>query len=53
MDDIAVATSTNEANHIQAVTEVLKLVDCHDLYFKPEKCTFHVPCINYLGDNNH
>jgi hypothetical protein len=21
----------------------------HDLYFKPEKCTFHAPSIDYLG----
>src|SRR6202012_5265155 len=24
-------------------------MDNHDLYFKPEKCIFHVPSIDYLG----
>ena len=35
--------------HIVAVTDVLQVMDNHDLYFKPEKCIFHVPSIDYLG----
>ena len=49
MDDIAVATCTNEANHIQCVTEILELAMRYDLFFKPEKCIFHAPRMDYLG----
>ena len=41
MDDIAIATSTNEADHTEAVMDVLQVAEDHDLYFKPEKCVFH------------
>ena len=49
MDDVAIATQTNKADHIAAVTDILELTMRHDLYFKPEKCIFHVPQIDYLG----
>jgi hypothetical protein len=55
MDDIAVATKISlsplqsHAAHIAAVTKVLKVALEHDLYFKPEKCVFHAPSIDYLG----
>ena len=49
MDDIAVATSTNEEDHKEAVKDVLRVAEEHDLYFKPEKCTFHASRIDYLG----
>ena len=49
MDDIAIATHTNDDNHTAAVTDVLALAAEHDLYFKLEKCLFHVPSIDYLG----
>src|ERR1700744_989064 len=35
--------------HVVAVTNVLQVADDHDLYFKPEKCVFHVRSIDYLG----
>jgi hypothetical protein len=55
MDDIAVATkafispSRSHAAHVAAVTDILQVTLDHDLYFKPEKCIFHAPSINYLG----
>jgi hypothetical protein len=55
MDDIAVATkaflspSRTYATHIAMVTDILQIALNHDLYFKPEKCTFHAPSIDYLG----
>ena len=49
MDDIAIATRTNDDDHAAAVTDVLALAAKHDLYFKLEKCLFHVPSIDYLG----
>ena len=49
MDDIAIATRTCDSDHTAAVSDVLQLAADHDLYFKPEKCIFHAPHINYLG----
>jgi len=49
MDDISIATHTNVNDHITAVEDVLCVAQQHDLYFKPEKCTFHAPSMDYLG----
>jgi hypothetical protein len=49
MDDIAIATSTNLEDHIKAVSAVFEVAERLDLYFKPEKCTFHAPRMDYLG----
>jgi hypothetical protein len=55
MDDIAIATKVSlspsqlHAVHVAAVTDVLRVALEHDLYFKPEKCVFHAPSIDYLG----
>ncbi len=49
MDDIGIATWTNLTDHIAAVRDVLQVAREHDLYFKPEKCLFHVPSMDYLG----
>src|SRR6266702_5913925 len=48
MDDISIATRTNLADHKAAVHDVLQVAQTHDLYFKPEKCTFHAPSMDYL-----
>ena len=49
MDDIRIATHTNLANHQCAIHDVLKVAQLHNLYFKPEKCLFHSPSMDYLG----
>jgi hypothetical protein len=55
MDDIAITTAVPLSPllmlvaHVAAVTDVLKVALKHDLYFKPEKCTFHASSIDYLG----
>jgi hypothetical protein len=49
MDDIAVATTGTLQDHIDAVRDVLRVAEQHDLYFKPSKCTFHASSIDYLG----
>jgi hypothetical protein len=49
MDDIAIATSGSREDHTQAVRDVLRVAREHNLYFKPEKCVFHAPSIDYLG----
>ena len=55
MDDIAIATKTTgspddiRAAHVATVADVLQVASDNDLYFKLEKCVFHVPSIDYLG----
>jgi hypothetical protein len=49
MDDIAIATSGTRRDHIDAVRDVLRVAEQHDLYFKLSKCTFHASSIDYLG----
>ena len=50
MDDIRIATKTPLLQaHIDAVSDVLQVAQEHSLYFKPEKCIFHVPSMEYLG----
>ena len=49
MDDIAIATQTNDQDYTAAVRDVLAVAAKHDLYFKLEKCLFHIPSIDYLG----
>ena len=49
MDDVAVATCTNLDDHIKCVTEILELATRYNLFFKPEKCIFHAPRMDYLG----
>ncbi len=49
MDDISIATRTNMSEHIAMVLDVLQVMAQHDLYFKPEKCLFHAPSMDYLG----
>ncbi len=49
MDDIGIATCTNLDDHKRVVHDILKVAQLHDLYFKPEKCLFHAPSMDYLG----
>jgi len=49
MDDIGIATHTNLEDHRQAVHDILKVTQLHDLYFKLEKCLFHASSMDYLG----
>ncbi len=49
MDDIGIVTRTNLTNHIAAVSDVLQVALEHNLYFKPKKCLFHAPSMDYLG----
>ena len=50
MDDIGIATKVPSLQaHIDAVSDVLEVTQEHSLCFKPEKCTFHVPSMEYLG----
>ncbi len=49
MDDILIATPNNIPHHRHIVHQVLDRLEEHDLFLKPEKCTFEVPEIEYLG----
>ena len=49
MDNIIIGTSSTLLNHTRAVHDTLDLLEEHDLYLKPEKCTFHSSSVNYLG----
>ncbi len=49
MDDIGIATRTNLDDHRRAVSDVLRVAQLHDLYFKLEKCLFHSSSMDYLG----
>ncbi len=49
MDDIGIATRTNLDDHRRAVSDILRVAQLHDLYFKPEKCLFHSASMDYLG----
>ncbi len=49
MDDIGIATRTNLDDHRRAVSDILKVAQLHNLYFKPEKCLFHSSSMDYLG----
>ncbi len=49
MDDIGIATRTTLDDHRWAVSDILRVAQLHDLYFKPEKCLFHSSSMDYLG----
>ncbi len=49
MDDILIATIENQQHHHKIVHQVLYQLEEHDLYLKPEKCTFEVNEVEYLG----
>lgn len=48
LDDILIFTKTLE-EHREIVHEVLKRLEQHDLYLRPEKCEFEQESIEYLG----
>src|SRR6266702_1990087 len=49
MDDILIATPTDLPHHQRIVHQILDRLEEHDLFRKPEKCTFEVPEGEYLG----
>ena len=48
MDDILVYTHTIE-HHQEVITQVLDVLQKHQLYLKVEKCTFECSTVEYLG----
>src|SRR5712672_460556 len=49
MDDMLIATPDDPAFHKQCIHKILDKLEKHDLYLKPEKCTFTQKCIEFLG----
>jgi len=49
MDDILIATSSSLAAHEYAVHDVLRRLEEHDLYLKPEKMRVETSSVDYLG----
>src|SRR6266702_2486966 len=49
MDDILIATPTDLPHHRRLVHRVLDKLEEHNLYLKPEKCTFEALEVEYLG----
>ncbi len=49
MDDILIATSLDSHHHQELVHQVLYRLEQHDLYLKPEKCSFETLEVEYLG----
>ncbi len=49
MDDILIATQGNLKDHQKHVAHILNVLQQHDLYLKPEKCSFHKKEVEYLG----
>ncbi len=48
LDDVLIY-SKNEQEHVGHVREVLERLRANDLHAKPEKCSFHVDSVEYLG----
>jgi reverse transcriptase-like protein len=49
MDNILITTEGNLKDHQKYVAHVLNILLKHDLYLKPEKCSFHKKEVEYLG----
>ena len=50
MDNIGITTKVPSLQaHIDAVSDMLQVAQEHSLYFKPKKCIFHAPSMEYLG----
>ena len=48
MDDILIATINDSSHHCEIVHQVLYQLEEHNLYLKPEKCSFETPEVEYL-----
>ena len=49
MDNILIATNGTWEDHYKEVEQVLKTLQEHNLYLKPDKCKFHRMEIDFLG----
>jgi hypothetical protein len=49
IDDILVFTNKGKEHHCEVVREVLQRLQDHDLFLKPEKCSFKQEKVEFLG----
>jgi len=49
MDDMLIATPDDLVFHKKCIHKILDKLEKHDLYLKPEKCTFTQKRIKFLG----
>ena len=49
IDDIIIATANDLLEHQKKVAHVLQKLKAHNLYLKPEKCTFYSEMVDYLS----
>ena len=50
-DDLMIFTKTeNQVEHNKIILELLRQLEENDLFIKPEKCTFHVTKVDFLGE---
>jgi reverse transcriptase-like protein len=49
MDDILIAIEGDLKDHQRYIVHVLNILLKHDLYLKPEKCSFYKKEVEYLG----
>ena len=50
IDDLLIFTKTNnQEEHDKIVLKVLRQLEEHDLFIKPEKCSFRVKKVEFLG----
>ena len=49
MDDILIHTDRNRDRHRECIHHILKKLEEHDLYLKPEKCLFEEEQVEFLG----
>jgi hypothetical protein len=49
IDDILVFTNKGKEHHREVVREVLQRLQDHDLFLKPEKCSFEQEKVEFLG----
>ena len=50
INDLLIFTKTdNQEEHNRIVLEVLQQLEVHDLFVKPEKCSFQVRKVEFLG----
>jgi len=49
MDDMLIATPDDPIFHKKCIHRILDKLEKHNLYLKPEKCTFTQKCIQVLG----
>ena len=49
MDDLLIMTRSTKKHHRKAVHKVLDILEANQLFVHPEKCTWELPTVNYLG----